>query len=92
MPSLWLHSVDITHKGTDKAYSTNQIAIETGIALSDMLFYGDRLDEDGNDYPVLAMGVDCVAVDGWEDTADKLDVLIQALPLRDSSLKATHLN
>ena len=30
----------------------------------------------------LAMAVTCVAVDGWEDTADKLDALIARLPLR----------
>ena len=35
-----------------------------------MLFVGDRLDPDGNDYPVLAIGVPCHAVEGWEDTAD----------------------
>ena len=77
-------SVDITRKGIDKAYGMNQLAAETGISLDDMLFYGDRLDEDGNDYPVLAMGVECVAVTGWEDTADKLDALIAKLPLRSS--------
>lgn len=75
-------SVDITRKGIDKAYGMNQLATETGIPLSDMLFYGDRLDVDGNDYPVLAMGVACVAVEGWEDTADKLDALIPTLPVR----------
>jgi hypothetical protein len=40
----------------------------TGIALTDMLFIGDRLDPDGNDYPVKALGVPCEAVTGWEDT------------------------
>jgi hypothetical protein len=29
------------------------------------------------------MGITCIAVDGWEDTADKLDTLIQTLPPRD---------
>jgi len=76
-------SVDITRKGIDKAYGMRQLAEQTGIPLSDMLFYGDRLDPDGNDYPVLAMGeVACVSVTGWEDTADKLDALIPTLPPR----------
>ena len=26
-------------------------------------------DEGGNDYPVKAMGIDSIAVDGWETTA-----------------------
>lgn len=75
-------SVDITHRGIDKAYGMTQLVQETGIPLSDMLFVGDRLDEHGNDYPVLAMGVRCHAVTGWEDTADFLAGLIPMLPTR----------
>lgn len=78
-------SVDITHRGIDKAYGMRQLAEQTGIPLDDMLFVGDRLDPDGNDYPVLAMGVECQAVEGWEDTADFLDRLIPALPLRQNA-------
>jgi hypothetical protein len=47
-----------------------------------MLFVGDRLDPDGNDYPVLAMGVECQAVHGWEDTAAFLEKLLPTLPER----------
>ena len=75
-------SVDITHRGIDKAYGMRQLADVTGIPLDDMLFVGDRLDEHGNDYPVLAMGVACQAVDGWEDTAAFLTDLIPTLPTR----------
>ena len=74
-------SVDITERGIDKAYGMTRLAEQTGIALDDMLFVGDRLDEHGNDYPVLAMGVRCVAVTGWQDTAAKLNELIPQLPL-----------
>ncbi len=72
-------SVDITHRGIDKAYGMRQLVEETGIPLVDMLFVGDRLDPEGNDYPVLALGVECKAVDGWEETADFLDDLIPTL-------------
>ncbi|WP_194396047.1 HAD-IIB family hydrolase [Microbacterium atlanticum] len=75
-------SVDITERGIDKAYGMRQLSEQTGIALDDMLFVGDRLDPDGNDYPVLAMGVRCHAVEGWEDTADYLETLIPTLPVR----------
>lgn len=75
-------SIDITKAGIDKAYGMRQLAELTGIRLQEMLFYGDRLDEGGNDYPVKAIGVPSVAVTGWEDTADKLDALIATLPLR----------
>ncbi|WKK72949.1 HAD-IIB family hydrolase [Rathayibacter oskolensis] len=62
-------SVDITRKGIDKAYGMNTLTELTGIPLDDMIFVGDRLDPDGNDYPVKAMGVECFAVEGWHDTA-----------------------
>jgi HAD superfamily hydrolase (TIGR01484 family) len=75
-------SVDITEQGIDKAYGMRQLAEQTGISLDDMLFVGDRLDPDGNDYPVLAMGVRCHAVTGWEETAVYLEQLIPTLPVR----------
>ena len=49
------------------------------IALDDMLFVGDRLDPEGNDYPVKALGVPCHAVEGWEDTDAFLTELIPTL-------------
>ncbi|TNC16550.1 HAD-IIB family hydrolase [Georgenia sp. 311] len=61
-------SVDITRKGVDKAYGMTRLAEHTGIDLADMLFVGDRLDEGGNDYPVKALGVPCLAVSGAEET------------------------
>ena len=72
-------SIDITQAGIDKAFGMQRLAEHTGIPLSAMLFYGDRLDEGGNDYPVLAIGVPSVAVHGWEDTADRLDALLRTL-------------
>jgi phosphomannomutase len=33
------------------------------------LFIGDRLGKGGNDHPVKAMGVDCIEVTRWQDTA-----------------------
>lgn len=75
-------SVDITQRGIDKAYGMRQLADQTGIPLDDMLFVGDRLDVNGNDYPVLAMGVACHAVTGWEDTISYLEELVPTLPAR----------
>jgi len=75
-------SIDITERGIDKAYGMNRLVEQTGIPLDDMLFVGDRLDPDGNDYPVLALGVACHAVTGWEDTANYLEGLIPTLAVR----------
>jgi len=73
-------SVDITRRGIDKAYGMRKLEALTGIPLDDMLFVGDRLDPDGNDYPVLAMGVRCEAVEGWEDTARLLEGMLGGVP------------
>ncbi|WP_424937568.1 MULTISPECIES: HAD-IIB family hydrolase [Bacteria] len=72
-------SIDITRAGIDKAYGMTELAEHTGIPFAEMLFYGDRLDEGGNDYPVKALGVPTVAVEGWEETADRLDALLPTL-------------
>ncbi|NEM92070.1 HAD-IIB family hydrolase [Galbitalea soli] len=69
-------SIDITRKGVDKAYGMTRLAEVTGIPFADMVFVGDRLDEGGNDYPVKALGVPCVAVDGWEETVEYLTELL----------------
>jgi HAD superfamily hydrolase (TIGR01484 family) len=76
-------SVDITRRGIDKAYGIARLSELTGIRLTDMLFIGDRLDPEGNDYPVLAMGVPTLAVTGWENTVDVLDELIPRLERHD---------
>jgi len=69
-------SVDITRSGIDKAYGMRKLAELTGVPLEEMLFVGDRLDPDGNDYPVKALGVPCHAVTGWEDTVEFLEELL----------------
>lgn len=74
-------SVDITAPGVDKAYGMRALVEETGIPQSGMLFFGDRLDEGGNDYPVKAAGWQTVPVTGWPETAALVELL--ACRLRD---------
>jgi phosphomannomutase len=62
-------SIDITRRGIDKAYGMARLAELTGVPFEQMLFVGDRLDPDGNDFPVIALGIPTRAVEGWEDTA-----------------------
>lgn len=72
-------SIDITRQGIDKAYGMRQLAEQTGIALADMLFIGDRLEPGGNDHPVRALGVPCHAVTGPEQTLEFLAGIIPQL-------------
>lgn len=66
-------STDITLPGIDKAYGMSRLIDAIDISKDEILFFGDKLSEGGNDYPVKAMGIDAVAVDGWETTAYALD-------------------
>lgn len=61
-------TVDITAKGIDKAYGMQKLLDALHLDKSEALFIGDRLEEGGNDFPVKAMGVDTIAVEGWETT------------------------
>ncbi len=47
-----------------------------GLTKEDVLYVGDRLDEGGNDYPVRAMGIDCLAVSRWQDTALVIETIL----------------
>lgn len=62
-------SVDITNVGIDKAYGMRKLMEVLDIDKQSILFLGDKLGVGGNDYPVKAMGIDCIAVEGWEQTA-----------------------
>lgn len=69
-------SVDITRIGIDKAYGMEKLMQALEIGKDDILFIGDKLQEGGNDYPVKAMGIDTIAVDGWEETALVLEGIL----------------
>ncbi len=73
-------SIDITRRGIDKAYGMTKLAELTGIPFDEMLFVGDRLDPDGNDFPVIALGIPTHAVTGWEDTARFVEGFLAEVP------------
>lgn len=73
-------SVDVTIEGVDKAYGMRQLMEHTHIAMNDILFIGDKLEEGGNDYPVKAMGIDTIAVERWQDTALVIETLNKVGP------------
>jgi HAD superfamily hydrolase (TIGR01484 family) len=71
-------SIDVTKPGIDKAYGMEKLKEEMGLGNAEILFIGDKLQEGGNDYPVKAMGIDTIEVDGWEQTALIIEALIYA--------------
>ncbi len=65
-------SIDITRAGIDKAYGLRRLSLESGVALSDMLFLGDAIYPGGNDYPAAQLGLDVVMV---RDVAETVSVI-----------------
>lgn len=72
-------SIDVTLPGVDKAYGMKKLMQDTGFKIEDILFMGDKIVPGGNDYPVAEMGIDCVAVERWEDTAYALEGILKAI-------------
>ncbi len=74
LPDLEVHSggttsVDVTRSGIDKAYGMRKLMHALDLASDEILFFGDKLEVGGNDYPVKAMGIDTIAVRDSHDTA-----------------------
>jgi len=69
-------SLDVTRKGVDKAYGMQKLIEATGLSKADILFFGDKLQEGGNDYPVKAFGIESIEVVNWEDTATRLEAIL----------------
>ncbi|MGZ4371017.1 MAG: HAD-IIB family hydrolase [Gaiellaceae bacterium] len=70
-------SIDVTKHGIDKAYGIRKLIGLLGVAKEDLIYVGDRLEEGGNDHPVKAMGVDCLKVSGWQDTALLIETILE---------------
>lgn len=69
-------SIDVTMKGIDKGYGIMKLCDVVGVKPTDVLFIGDRLDKDGNDYPVKATGAHCIAVKSPEGTIKVIDEIL----------------
>jgi HAD superfamily hydrolase (TIGR01484 family) len=62
-------SIDILPQGIDKGVSLVKFLEQEGISKEECLFVGDALYEGGNDYSVIKIGIETVAVSTPEDTA-----------------------
>jgi len=72
-------SIDVTRLGIDKAYGMQKLIDALDISREEILFFGDKLQEGGNDYPVKAMGIDSLEVDKWQDTAARLETILKVI-------------
>ncbi|MCI1219848.1 MAG: HAD-IIB family hydrolase [Bifidobacterium sp.] len=83
-PHLAVHSggstsVDASRRGVDKAYAVRELSEMTGVPIDRIVYIGDRMDPDGNDYPVALAGTIAIRVSGPHDTLRICDGLIARL-------------
>ena len=71
-----LTSIDVTFPGVDKAYGMKKLMAELGIKKEEILYMGDKIMPGGNDYAVEEMGIDCISVRSWEDTAYAIEGIV----------------
>ena len=70
-------SIDITLKGIDKAYGIRKLIDYLKLQKKDILFFGDAVYKNGNDYPVFLMNVDTIKVFGPQETKTKLAKMLK---------------
>lgn len=70
-------SIDVTMPGVDKAYGMNKLMKATGFSKEEILFMGDKIIPGGNDYAVEEMGIECIAVRSWQDTAYAIEGIVR---------------
>ena len=70
-------SIDITKPGVDKAYGMEKLMTATGVTKDQILYMGDKIMPGGNDYAVEEMGIECIAVRNWEDTAYAVEGIVR---------------
>lgn len=71
-------SIDITLKGVNKAWALEKFILESGFSKKDILYFGDQLQEGGNDHIVKQTGITCIEVTSPEDTLKKLRMLLDS--------------
>lgn len=70
-------SIDVTQPGYDKGFGMVKLMDMLGLDKQDILFFGDQLQEGGNDRPVIEAGIEAINVANWEETAVAIEQLIE---------------
>lgn len=70
-------SIDVTMPGVDKGYGMQKLLDANNLKKEEVLFMGDKIEPGGNDYAVEEMGIDCIAVRSWEDTAYAIEGIVK---------------
>ena len=82
-------SIDVTKPGIDKGYGVRKLHETLGIAIEDMIFVGDAVSPDGNDYPAKQAGVVSIEVRDPHETKRVIEATIACLEGGDSRCRTS---
>lgn len=71
-----LTSVDVFAPDLNKGSAIKTLAKQYCVKVEEILYFGDRLQPGGNDYPVIITGAQICAVNSWEDTYKILETIV----------------
>ena len=63
--------------GMNKTFGMTKLMEYLKVSMDEVLYFGDMFQPGGNDYPVLQMGFDSIAVRDWQETANVLRGIIE---------------
>ncbi|MEO6068547.1 MAG: HAD-IIB family hydrolase [Gemmatimonadales bacterium] len=69
-------SVDVTKPGIDKAYGIYKLRSILGTEIDEMMFIGDALFPEGNDYPARETGIVCIQVRDSQETKRVIETIL----------------
>ncbi len=72
-------SINAITPGMNKEFGMTHLLEELNVKKEDILYFGDMTQPGGNDYPVVAMGIDTITVRSHEDTAFALRGILGVL-------------
>ena len=72
-------SIDITKPGINKAYGIGKLRDLLHVSLKEMIYIGDALFVEGNDYPAEQAGVDSIPVKSPDETKRVIQAIIACL-------------
>lgn len=61
-------TINVNVPGMNKTFGMTKLMEQLGVSKEEILFFGDMVQPGGNDYPVIQMGVETIAVKKWQDT------------------------
>lgn len=61
-------SINVAAPGMNKEFGMTHLLEELKVSKDEVLYFGDMTQPGGNDYPIVAMGVDTITVRSHEDT------------------------